>query len=276
MLVGKDVSIAMAGSPQIELRLAGTFGVICGGTELPESEVGSRKSRTLLKLLAVERPALVSVDRIVDVLWAGESPAAAEQNVATLVSRLRGVLGSGIIVGGRHGYRLAGEPGVGVDLDAAARCCERAERKLPASPAIALAAAERAMGLLSADIALAEEPYAIWADPAREQLRRLLRRGRLTAAEAALAMGEAGSAARYAEAALAADPLDETACRWYMSASAAAGERPGRWWPTRRFAERSPGNWAPIPHRRRKSSTWLSCVSRVVTARLDTRPVRPI
>ena len=142
-------------------------------------------------------------------------------------------------------------------------------------PQIALAAAERAIGLLSADIALAEEPYAIWADPAREQLRRLLRRGRLTAAEAALAIGEAGSAARYAEAALAADPLDETACRWYMSASAAA-ERPGRWWPTRRFAERSPGNWAPIPHRRRRSSTWLSCVSRIVTGRLGTRPVRPI
>jgi DNA-binding SARP family transcriptional activator len=224
VLVGKDVSIATAGSPQIELRLAGPFGVIRGGTELPESEVGSRKSRTLLKLLAVERPALVPVDRIVDVLWAGESPVAAEQNVATLVSRLRGVLGSGIIEGGRPGYRLAGEPRVSVDLDAAARCCEQAERKLAASPAIALAAAERAMGLLSGDIALAEEPYAIWADPAREQLRRLLRRGRLTAAEAALAIGEADAAARYAEAALAADPLDETACRRYMAASAAAGE----------------------------------------------------
>ena len=222
--MGKDVFIATAGSRQIELRLAGTFGVIRGGTELPEREVGSRKSRTLLKLLAVERPTLVPVDRIVDVLWAGERPAAAEHNVATLVSRLRGVLGSGIIVGGRHGYRLAGEPEVGVDLDAAARCCEQAKRKLPAAPAIALAAAEQAIGLLSADIALAEEPYAIWADPAREQLRQLLRRARLTAAEAALAIGEASSAARYAEAALAADPLDETACHWYMSASAAAGE----------------------------------------------------
>ena len=222
--MGKDVFIATAGSRQIELRLAGTFGVIRGGTELPEREVGSRKSRTLLKLLAVERPTLVPVDRIVDVLWAGERPAAAEHNVATLVSRLRGVLGSGIIVGGRHGYRLAGEPEVGVDLDAAARCCEQAKRKLPAAPAIALAAAEQAIGLLSADIALAEEPYATWADPAREQLRQLLRRARLTAAEAALAIGEASSAARYAEAALAADPLDETACRWYMSASAAAGE----------------------------------------------------
>ena len=57
-----------------------------------------------------------------------------------------------------------------MDLDAAARCCEQAERKLPAAPAIALAAAERAIGLLPADVALAEEPYAVWADPAREQL----------------------------------------------------------------------------------------------------------
>ena len=70
--MGKDVSVATAGSGQIELRLAGTFGVIRGGTELSDREVGSRKSRTLLKLLAVERPTLVSVDRIVDVLWAGE------------------------------------------------------------------------------------------------------------------------------------------------------------------------------------------------------------
>jgi DNA-binding SARP family transcriptional activator/predicted ATPase len=212
------------GSARVELRLAGTFGVIRDGAELTEGELGSRKSRTLLKLLAVERPGLVPVDRIIDVLWAGHSPAAAEQNVASLVSRLRGVLGPGVVLGGRPGYRLAGPPEVGVDLDTAGRYCGQAERKLAASPAIALAAAEQAIGLLSAGTALAEEQYSSWVDPARDELRELLRRARLAAAEASLAAGEASAAVRHAEAATVADPLDETAHRWYMSACAAAGE----------------------------------------------------
>jgi DNA-binding SARP family transcriptional activator len=211
--VGRDIRTKPAVSSRVELRLAGTFGVIRDGTELSESELGSRKSRTLLKLLAVERPGLVPVDRIVEVLWPGEPPAAAEQNVATLVSRLRGVLGSGVILGGRSGYRLADSPGVGVDLDAAARYCEQAERKLTASPAIALVAAERAIGVLTGDVALEDEPYSPWVDPARHELRGLLRRARLAAAEAALAADDARTAARHAEAAIAADPLDEVAYR---------------------------------------------------------------
>ena len=222
--MGRDVFPGPAVSSRVELRLAGTFGVIRDGTELAEGEVGSRKSRTLLKLLAVQRPGLVPVDRIVDVLWAQERPAAAEQNVASLVSRLRAVLGAGVILGGRPGYRLAGSPEVSVDLDTAARYCEQAERRLAAAPAIALAAAEQAIGLLAAEEALADEPYASWADAARGELRDLLRRARVAASEAALAVGEARSSARYAEAAMGADPLDETAHRWYMSACAAAGE----------------------------------------------------
>ena len=56
-------------------------------------------------------------------------------------------------------------------------------------------------------------------------MRELLRRTRLAAAEAALATGDPRLAAGYAEAAVAADPLDEAAHRWYMAASAVAGEQ---------------------------------------------------
>jgi DNA-binding SARP family transcriptional activator len=222
--VGSDIPAGQVVASRVELRLAGAFGVIRDGVVLSEGGLGSRKSRTLLKLLAVERPGLVPVERIIDVLWAGDPPAAAEQNVASLVSRLRGVLGSGVILGGRPGYRLAESPEVSVDLDLAARYCEHAERKLAASPAIALAAAEQALGLLSAGTALADEPYSSWVDPARDELRELLRRAQLAAAEAALAAGDARAAIRHAEAAAVADPLDETAHRWFMSACAAAGE----------------------------------------------------
>jgi hypothetical protein len=86
VLVGRDIPTRPAVSSRVELRLAGTFGVIRDGTELSESELGSRKSRTLLKLLTVERPGLVPVDRIVEVLWVDDPPAAAEQNVATLAA----------------------------------------------------------------------------------------------------------------------------------------------------------------------------------------------
>ncbi len=194
------------------------------GGELPGSEIGSRKSRMLLKLLAAARPALVTGDQIAEVLWAGHPPAGADRNIASLVSRLRGVLGAGVLQGGRAGYRLGDESRVGVDLDVAARLCDRAERTLASTPAVALAASARASDLLSAGAAFADEPFASWADPARDEQRELLRRARLTAAAAAFAVGDAGLAARYAEAAIGADGLDEAAHRWYMSAAAAAGE----------------------------------------------------
>jgi DNA-binding SARP family transcriptional activator len=128
----------------------------------------------LSKLLAVERASLVPVDRIVDVLWPGGPPAAPEQNVATLVSRLRAVLGADLIQGGRPGYRLAGDA-VTVDLDAAARFCDQAEGKLATAAAVALAAAERAHALLSPGTAIGDEPYATWADPARDEVSGLKR-----------------------------------------------------------------------------------------------------
>ncbi len=220
-----SVSAAVVELRLVELRLAGTFRVVRDGTELTDGEIGSRKSRTLLKLLAVERPALVPVDRIVEVLWPGGPPAAPEQNVATLVSRLRAVLGAGLIEGGRQGYRLASGPEILVDLDAAARFCDQAEGKLATAAAVGLAAAERAHQLLSSGTAIGDEPYATWADPAREEVRELLRRVRLVAAEAAMATGDPQLAAGHAEAAMAADPLDEAAHRWYMSASVAVGEQ---------------------------------------------------
>jgi DNA-binding SARP family transcriptional activator len=222
--VGRDALPAAGERTRVELRLAGPFGVVCDGTELAGHQIGSRKSRVLLKLLAASGPTLLSPDQIAEVLWDGAPPSGADRNIASLISRLRAVLGPEIIEGGRAGYRLGGEPAVAVDLDIASRLCDQAEGKLAQAPALALAAAARAADLLGAGVAIADEPYADWADVARQRLGTLLRRARLTAAQAALATGDPELSARYAEAAIAADGLDEPAHRLYMSAAAASGE----------------------------------------------------
>jgi DNA-binding SARP family transcriptional activator len=223
--MGRESPAAGSERPRVELRLAGAFAVILDGTELAERAIGSLKSRTLLKILAACRPRLIATEQLAELLWDGQAPAGAERNIASLVSRLRAVLGAGIIRGGRSGYRLGDAADVSVDLDAAGRLCDQAERSLAGAPAIALAAAERAIGMLAAGPALADEPYLTWADPVRDELRQLQRRARLAAAEAALAISEPTLAARFAEAAMTADCLDEAAYRWYMAATAAAGER---------------------------------------------------
>ena len=99
-----------------------------------------------------------------------------------------------------------------------------AERELGMAPAVAGTAAGRAVEILSPGTALAEEPDAAWAEPARDELRGLLRRARHALAEAAQATGDADLAARVAADAMADDPFDEGAHR-LMSACAAAGER---------------------------------------------------
>jgi DNA-binding SARP family transcriptional activator/tetratricopeptide (TPR) repeat protein len=223
--VGREFPAAGSGPPRVELRLAGAFAVIVDGTELSEREIGSRKSRTLLKALAASRPRLITSEQLAELLWDGSVPDGADRNIASLVSRLRAVLGAGIIRGGRSGYRLGDAGDVSVDLDVAERLCDQAERSLVRAPAVALAAAERAVGMLADGPGLADEPYLAWADPVRDEVRQLQRRARLAAAEAGLATAEPALAARYAESAMAADSLDEAAYRWYMAATAAAGER---------------------------------------------------
>ena len=62
MLVGRDTPAGPVVASRVELRLAGTFGVIRDGAVLSEGELGSRKSRTLLKLLAVRKHGAITDD----------------------------------------------------------------------------------------------------------------------------------------------------------------------------------------------------------------------
>jgi DNA-binding SARP family transcriptional activator len=192
---------------------------------VPAADLGGRKARLLLKLLAVERGRTVPADRITGVLWGDSPPASPAGNVATLVSRLRRVLGDGVIQGGRSGYRLGAAPAVRVDLDEASRWAVEAARRLAAAePALAVTAASRAHDLLGPGLVLEDEPDAGWAQPARAEQASQLREVRLLLAEAWLGTGALAEAGTVAAAAVSADPYDERSRRVLMRARAAAGE----------------------------------------------------
>jgi DNA-binding SARP family transcriptional activator len=126
--------------------LIGAFGVERGGFRLEERQIGSRKARTLLKVLAAARGRLVHMDTLIDILWGDEPPYKAEANVAILVSRLRGVLGAGAIDGGRHGYRIVS---AGTNVDVAHQLVDESEARIEAGqPALALTAARTALEAL--------------------------------------------------------------------------------------------------------------------------------
>jgi DNA-binding SARP family transcriptional activator/tetratricopeptide (TPR) repeat protein len=210
-----------AGRLGVEVRLVGRLTVVRDGVTLPDKEVGSRKARTLLAVLAAQPSLPHDADWLAGLLWPDDPPQSPADNVATLVSRLRGVLGAAAIEGDRAGWCLGA--GVQVDVDEAARLVNAIQQRLAAEPALALTAVTTALRLLDGDV-LVGEPDAEWTGELRDRAQQLVRRGRHLGAEAALEVGEQATAVGLAELAVAADPFDETAVRLLLRASSLAGE----------------------------------------------------
>jgi DNA-binding SARP family transcriptional activator len=188
--------------------------------DLDAAALGSRKARSLMKRLALARGQAVPVDQLVDGLWGNSPPARPAEQVAVLVSRLRGVLGADRLPRDDVGYRLVAD---WLDVDALAELVEEATRRLAAGEtAAARAAAGAALALARGEV-LPDELDAEWAEVDRARAHRLLAQARTVAAEAALAAGDAAAAAEAAGAALDHDPYDEAALRVQMRALAATG-----------------------------------------------------
>ncbi len=187
------------------------------------SALGSRKQRTLLRLLALGRGAPISVDRLADSLWPERLPARPGDQVGVLVSRLRSALGPRRVVRSDAGYALVAD---WIDVVAFEQLAAEAQRRLSEDqPAAAATAAKAGLALVSGPL-LADEPDAPWADEARRPIHRTVAGLRSVAAEAFLATGDPFGAASAAQAALDQDPYDEHALRLLMTAHARAG-RPG-------------------------------------------------
>jgi DNA-binding SARP family transcriptional activator len=110
----------MGQQANLRVQVLGGLTVSVGGRQLPSHELASRKGRTLLKLLLARRGAVVPAEVLAEALW-GERPADPDANLATLVSRLRTVLGAEAIAGDRQGWRFVAGARVEDDLDEAER-----------------------------------------------------------------------------------------------------------------------------------------------------------
>ncbi len=205
---------------RLRLRVLGRFGVE-GNLDGPAP---TGKAERLLKVLAAKHGQLVPVETLVDALWHDHPPDRADRNVAVLVSRLRRSLGRARIVGGPTAYQLVLDSSTVVDLFEAEELVTNAERELAHGRyALAAVGAEQAEKLLAAAPPLVDEIDSPWAEDLRRLALSQLRRARGCRWQAAQELGDYRTAVEVASAALAADPLDEEACRAVMVAHHRAG-----------------------------------------------------
>lgn len=211
---------ARAAGP-IRLRLIGPLELLDPAAER-RPVIPRGRAALLLALLGVRRNRVVSLAEVVDTLWPQDPPPAAEQVVASLVSRLRRLAGPCLERVG-SGYRLD-TTAWQVDLDEAARLTSVAERHLGAGEtALADVAVRRALDLLTTGQPLEEFPAEEWTEELLRTVDRQLRRTREAAWLAAARLGDHRRCADVACAAIAVDPYDEPAWRALMAAEYGQG-----------------------------------------------------
>ena len=91
----------------MEVKLFGDFVVTRNGEPIA---VRGDKQRALLALLALNRGAPVSADRLIDQLWGDRQPAKPANALQAQIGQLRRTLGSSSIVTSEAGYSLAVGP----------------------------------------------------------------------------------------------------------------------------------------------------------------------
>ena len=200
----------------LSVRVLGEFDV--DGVE-PQA-LGSRKARTLVRLLALARGRPVSGDVLASALWGDAQPTRPADQLAVLVSRLRAVIGRDRLERGDGGYRLHYD---WLDADELADLVEEIERRQRAGNVVGAAAASRvALSLVRGD-APSEPVVDDWVSARLAELDRLVSRSRRLAAAALVAAGYWVEAADLAEAAVERDAYDEDALRLLMRANVSGG-----------------------------------------------------
>ena len=208
-----------------QVRLFGPTSVVDAGP--PERAVHLHgKHARILALLGLELGHPVPKDRLAELVWDGRPPPSYRQALDSdvCVLRRRAGLGPGrssALATTVAGYVLDADR-VSVDVVEARAHVGRACRERAAP---ALASADAALALSVRGRLLEDEPYAAWAQQARDDWSVCVTRLHVCASRAALVGGDPDRAVRHATAAVAHDPVSETATAQLMRAL---------WWDDRR------------------------------------------
>lgn len=115
----------LADNPPTRIQLCGRLAIELSGRDLTPKLPGGQ-ARVLFTYLTVSRARPARREELVEALWPWRAPAGADAALSALLSRLRSVLGSGVLSG--RGELQLGLPGdAWIDLEAAEEAIHRAE-----------------------------------------------------------------------------------------------------------------------------------------------------
>ena len=198
--------------------MLGGFSVVVDGASIPDASWRLRKSRTVLKVLALSSGRALHPERIESLLWPDRDPVAAGNNLRQAVYHARRALtgagADGAEVLASRGDLLTLSPDVEVDADLFEAAATRAERTgMPED-------IEAALDIYGGEL-LPEDAYEDWcAEP-----RRVLAERQVQLLLELAATREPAGATDPLHRAILADPLNEEAHRALMRAYASSGRR---------------------------------------------------
>lgn len=203
------------------IQICGPVAIELGGRRI-ESRLPGRQGRLVFVYLAANRARPAPREELIDAVWPTTAPAAANDALSALLSKLRRALGSDALEG-RAALRLV-LPGAWIDLEAAGEAIHRAESAVALGEhARAWAPAQVALFIASRGF-LPDEDQA-WVDEQRRTLDEIRLRALECYGAAGLGIGgtELAAARRSGRQLIALAPYRESGYRQLMEALAAEG-----------------------------------------------------
>jgi SARP family transcriptional regulator, regulator of embCAB operon len=217
-----NVGVTLVPAPPARIQLCGPTVIERDGERL-DGRLPGRQGRLLLAYLVLNRHRLTSRAELAGAIWPHQLPLAAEAGLNALISKLRKILGPGVI-DGRASLRLRLGEDAQVDVEVAAQAVHRAESQA------ALGDWLHAWGPALAAMFVAEREFlpgedAPWIDEQREHLAEIRLRALQAYAMATLGIGgtELPAAVRAGRKLVGLAPLRESGYQVLMRALASQG-----------------------------------------------------